>query len=521
MLPDRPSSERIALNRVTFGARTADVDTVRRMGGFNAWVDDQLSPPAGDDDALAQYLKQQTLYIQYDAYDAMGIKWPAVSEMRPLQWLGESGTQIWTATKDELWKMSGAEQVRPQDELASSVYIRNTHSRYQLREVMTDFWLNHFSTSSAKDVQGANALIVYDRDVIRPNVFGNFRTMLEAVATSTSMLKYLDNADSDSVHPNENYARELMELHTMGRDAYLGKRTTSDATSGFTDEDIIQASRALSGWTVKQNQFDGFGGQHPSTGEFVFNVYQHNNQAGQYLGSDLSALRNIAQGQKVLDLVADHPATAAFVCGKIVKRIFGSAAPPAVLDRAVKAWNDNRTRPDQIKQVLRAILQDGTEVSTLPPSKVRRPHEMVIAFARAIQANVKPSPHWRYVFAGVYDAPFSWPTPDGRPDTDEFWLNSATTMGNWLNLNYLIGNVSVEVSYVDQMPLSIQNSPTMMAEFWLERLIGYSVNSQAMDALIKTMTRLRDGYAWDPKNYDNGIGFLLTALATSPEFMLR
>ena len=94
-------------------------------------------------------------------------------------------------------------------------------------------------------------------------------------------------------------------------------------------------------------------------------------------------------------------------------------------------------------------------------------------------------------------------------------------MGNWLNLNFLVSNVSVEVSYVDQMPLSIQSSPTMMAEFWVERLIGYSVNGQAMDALTKTMTRLRDGYAWDPPNYDNGIGFMLTALATSPEFMLR
>ena len=142
----------------------------------------------------------------------MGLKWPAVSERRPLQWLDKSGERLWAATANELWKMAGPEQLRPLDEEASALYIRNALSRYQLREVMTDFWLNHFSVSSAKDVQLVNALIVYDRDVIRPNVFGNFRTMLEAVATSVSMLKYLDNADSTSAHPNENYARELMEL---------------------------------------------------------------------------------------------------------------------------------------------------------------------------------------------------------------------------------------------------------------------------------------------------------------------
>src|SRR5690349_17608478 len=112
MLPDRPSPERIALNRTTFGARTVDVQTVQRLGGINAWLDDQLNPPAGDDDALAQYLKQQTLNIQYDAYDAMGFKWPAVSEKRPLQWLDKSGERIWTAGANELWKMAGPEQLR-------------------------------------------------------------------------------------------------------------------------------------------------------------------------------------------------------------------------------------------------------------------------------------------------------------------------------------------------------------------------------------------------------------------------
>lgn len=159
------------------------------------------------------------MHIQYPAYDYQGLKWAAVNEDRPFQYLQASGPEMYRITRDALFRSDVQEQMRPLNELGSAIYIRNAHSRYQLREFMADFWLKHFNVAANKGIQGRNALIIYDRDVIRPNVFGNFRKMLEDVSMSLSMLKYLDNAESQAVHPNENYTREIMELHTMGRGA--------------------------------------------------------------------------------------------------------------------------------------------------------------------------------------------------------------------------------------------------------------------------------------------------------------
>lgn len=187
--------------------------------------------------------------IRYGAYTntEVGYSWLAVNEDRPLDYLQMSNAQLWAAARNPF--RDYFERMRSIFELTAATYIRNTHSSYQLREYMADFWFNHFNVYHDKDEQTRNGLIAYDRDVIRPNVFGNFRAMLEAVATSVSMLRYLDNANSEADRPNENYAREVMELHTMGRAAYLGKIPDGGDLSarGFTDDDIVQASRALSG----------------------------------------------------------------------------------------------------------------------------------------------------------------------------------------------------------------------------------------------------------------------------------
>src|SRR5258708_3592841 len=134
MLLTGPTPERIALNRVTFGARDGDVLDVQRMG-WSAWVEDQLHPPLGDDPTLAQYLSGQTLHIEYDAYDGPTYGWKATKEDRPLMYLGASGADLWNLA-DKLRFMNWAEQTRPFDELVSAIAIRNGHSRYQLREVM-------------------------------------------------------------------------------------------------------------------------------------------------------------------------------------------------------------------------------------------------------------------------------------------------------------------------------------------------------------------------------------------------
>ena len=525
MLPDSPSFERIALNRTTFGARSADVTYVQQTG-WAAWVDDQLNPPAGDDAALAQYLAAQILHIEYPAYtNAAGTTFPAVKEDRPLQYLQMSGAQMWRTVATTLNGAPAAEQLRPFYELCSAVYIRNAHSRYQLREVMADFWLNHFNVGSNKDIQGRNALIIYDREVIRPNAFGNFRQMVEAVATSVSMMKYLDNADSQANHPNENYARELMELHTLGRDAYLGKNPGGGDVSalGFTDDDIIQASRALSGWTISAGQY-GANGQLANSGAFVFNPAQHNASASVCLGFDLSTITDggLGQGRKVLDLVTAHPATATFICTKICRHLFGDTPPPAVIARAVAVWTANLSAPDQIKKVLRAILVDGPEIGTGPAVKVRRPHERMVALARTSNAKVNAHELWSFILQPVADSPFCWPTPDGKPDTNDFWLNTATNVSTWMQLQFMTFSTYATVNYITETPADVLKSATAMTEYWVGQIIGYSLSPAAMSALTKPVATLVANSSWDLTYFNQAFANqFVGALATAPEFVYR
>ena len=247
-------------------------------------------------------------------------------------------------------------------ELNAVTWIRNSRSIYQLREVMVDFWNNHFNIGRQADFYATAALPVYDLAVIRPRAFGNFLDLLTAVATSASMLRYLDNASSTAAHPNENYAREILELHTLGRPAYAGvgrpgakALKAGDVAKGFSDQDIIQASARCPGWTLEQGQA-GPDGPLSFTGKFVFNPVQHNTGAGVFMGVDLSKLEGEAQGKAVLALIANHPATADFVCTKIARRLFGdNTAGVGHRPRQTSLARPSATSPTRSRRVLSAM----------------------------------------------------------------------------------------------------------------------------------------------------------------------
>ncbi len=539
MADTKSSFERIALNRVTFGARDVEI-THLQNNGWTAWVERQLIPPAGDDPALAAHIKSQVMHIQYDAFDDNQINyhWKAVNEDRPLTYLYASPEQIWTTGISIPWTVSFAEDTRMWTEFVSGIFMRNAHSAFQLREFMADFWLNHFSVAKGKGRGVYGPAIAYDRDVIRPNVFGNFRTLLENVACSTSMLMYLDNAGSTAAIPNENYARELMELHTMGRDAYFGKNPSGADVSakGFTDEDILQASRALSGWTIQRgqtNQLPGVASNsgvivYPNSGQFVFNPGQHSDQAGRFLGVDLSALNGQAQGRKVLDIIANHPATAPFICGKLCRRIFGDTPPQAVLDRAVEAWIIHRNAHDQIARVLRAILLDGPEIGIGPVQKVRRPYERFIAMVRATDTLLNASSNWTFMFQTLNDSPLIWPTPDGRPDTNAFWLTTYTNVTvpeELKRITYEVGTTPVNqvISVYAQTPAAARTSITAVVEYWVERMIGGLLDDDAMNALVAYAAErgLPSENQWWAYWEADFVRNIITTIASSPEFVMR
>jgi uncharacterized protein (DUF1800 family) len=427
------------------------------------------------------------------------------------------------------------ELLRVKQELIAATWIRNTHSKFQLREFMVDFWMNHFNIGKNEAAMSSALLPVFERSVIRPNIFGNFYTLLRATAGSGSMLVYLDNWVSTASTPNENYAREVIELHTLGGDAYRG--TVSQASVpkgadgiavGYTDDDVVMASRALSGWTVEYGQLGGDGRSLPSTGKFIFNMRQHNRTAGMFLGVNLATLNtaDMSQGERVIEIIAKHPSTATFVVTKLAKRIFGDTPPQAVIDRGVAAWNANLSASNQIALVLRAMLLNGDEVFTAPVAKVRRPYERIIAVARTTDMTVSAATFMSTMLDPLNDGLGAWPAPNGRPDSNGYWLSTGSMVGTWNLISQLMFlNDFAGGSLAAQAPSTAESSATGIVEYWVERMVGYALRGAAMSALV----------------YDQGFGYgvpsmmkkgtdaqqenahrrLVSLIATAEEFTMR
>lgn len=530
MLPAQPSFERLALNRATFGARAADEAYAQQIG-WEAWVAEQLSPPSGDDETLASLIETATLHIKYGAKENKFGGWDAVNEDRPLSALNAAPLDLWNIYKQRNKTVPGKEVNRITEEVVVATWMRATHSAYQVREVMVDFWHNHFNVAASESAAVRTGTAAYDRDVIRANVFGNFREMLEANATSVSMLFYLDNAISKAKTPNENYARELLELHTLGEEAYLGQADASDVeiaengvAIGFTDQDVVEASRALSGWTVGSGNRLNKKTTLPLTGEFHYEPLLHNTEAQSFMGQDLSVLTDeLAQGQAVLDVAAYHEATAHFICTKICRRLFGDTPPDSVVSAAVETWMATQTEPDQLRQVTETILL-SPEIGA-PASKVRQPFEKIVAFMRSVNATAAPHRSMFNLLKKTPDQIFTWPAPNGHPDVDGYWLSSTSLMTQWNALITVLNRPLTSVSIADESLAT--DSVIALVEDWVGRIIGYELPAEKMDALIDfamdlngVLTHVGQKNA-SAKTVENHLRRLVSVIATADEFAYR
>lgn len=308
--------------------------------------------------------------------------------------------------------------------LSGQAIFRAAHSPRQLLQRMVEFWSDHFNIP----VDNQNHFrTVYDRDVIRVHALGNFKSLLMAVAKSTSMLSYLNGNTNVRTAPNENFARELLELHTFGVD------------NGYTMADIKDIARCFTGWRFNTTSSS------PLYYQFEYNHSNHDTGAKAFLGTTLPAGGNISDGEYVIDFLSKHVNTARFVCWKLC-RFFLSYNPPTwIVDQAASVFLSSN---GDIKQVLRVILSEKSMLTCYEP-KLKRPFHLTAGMLRAVNLTVSNyTTYGNLVDTWVFptgNAPFRWQPPNGYPDTSGYWKDLLLPRWNFAFalLNSQISGASV------------------------------------------------------------------------------
>jgi uncharacterized protein (DUF1800 family) len=453
-----------ALGRAGYGASPDSLQALKSMG-FPAWVEEQLAPRGGDPVADAR-LRAAQLRIKYPAGDG----WAAADELRPLGTLDAPISTVWHLV-DHNNPMNGLERRRPRDEVVAATVLRAVHSRWQVREVICNFWHDHFNVDAAGEAISV-ALPAYDRDVIRRHCFGNFREFLEAVATSTAMQYYLSNRSSRAGSANENFARELFELHTLGRSAYLNDHydrwrevpgALKGRPAGYIDQDVYEAARAFTGWTIEDGSAIDAHRKLPQTGQFVYVDTWHDGYQKRVLATEFDAFAPaLADGRHVLDLIAAHPATATFVCDKLCRRLIGEGAPAALRQKLVAVWLTHVESHDQIARVLRTLLL-SREFAEARGAKTRRPLSLVAGFARAMQIDLAYTEPLGAELSAAGQNLFGWPTPTGLPDAPAPFLTSQAMRHRWSLVLGLAENTWGSGAIANPAAFGLDNPTTLAA----------------------------------------------------------
>jgi uncharacterized protein (DUF1800 family) len=432
-----------ALSRLAYGPRPGEVERVAREGVI-AWIDRQLTPDEIDTHALAQRERRFQI-LRYDRTELARMFVELRRERRAAKReRGQAGDHPMGGYRDGVGAqhaapLQSAGDPRSSDptlqtgrrlvlEFQQLAVVRAALSERQLYEVMVDFWTNHFNVFFAK---GADRFLTpsFIEEVIRPHALGTFEELLIATAQSPAMLFYLDNWQSVSPSSppdplsalrrggtrgkgarkpkgiNENYARELLELHTLGADG------------GYTQQDIIDVARLLTGWSIGRPQ---------QGADFEFHDWAHDKGEKHVLGVSFPAGHGMEEGIRLLTRLADHPATMHHVSRKLCQRFVNDDPPDGCVDDAVTAWE--RSGGD-VREVLRAIFHGADFwAAKNQRAKVKTPLEFVVSAVRAIGADPDTTPRLAQVVARLGQPLYLRVPPDGYPEKEEAWVNGGALL---------------------------------------------------------------------------------------------
>ncbi len=450
------------LSRTAFGPRPGDLERVRSQG-IQRYIDEQLRPERLSDAPMASRLAGLT---------TIGMSSRQIAEQYELPQIQARQQKKANANNNDTASGDAKQPPDPLQQRANNVMVelseqkllRAVYSERQLQEVLTDFWFNHFNVDARK---GADRFMLteYERDVIRPRVLGKFRDLLGATAKSPAMLFYLDNwmsADPNGPHApenagrprvvrgpfggrmlmppaprpqpqgknrpnglNENYGRELMELHTLGVDG------------GYTQKDVTEVARAFTGWTIERPR---------QGGGFEFNPRIHDLGPKVVLGHVIKAGGGESDGEQVLDILAKHPSTATFIATKLARRFVSDTPPPALVERVAARF---RETDGDLREVTRAILTSPEFLSkNAYGAKVKTPFEFVASALRATGADVQDARPLVREVQQLGMPLYMCQPPTGYKDTSDAWVNTGALVSR-MNLALRLASGQVKGTSVD------------------------------------------------------------------------
>jgi len=517
---------RHALNRLGFGPRPGEIERVKQIG-LERWIQAQLNPDSIDDSAANARLANLPVLQLSPA--ALLNEYPPddVAAKR----LGISLDEYRKRQQELAHPPQGAHaapNTSPQevpDELSEAKLLRAIYSERQLEEQLTNFWFNHFNVYAGKDLDRW-LVLPFERDAIRPHVLGKFRDLLEATAKSPAMLFYLDNwlsADPESFDRikhdpgryragagapplggkrgiNENYGRELMELHTLGVDG------------GYSQQDVIEVARCFTGWTIASPRQDP---------HFYFDDRIHDPGTKRVRGKKIHA-GGIKDGEQVLDMLAKDPHTAHHISLQLAQYFVSDAPPAALVDRMAKTFEKSG---GDLRQVMRTMIYSPEFWSRAAAgAKVKTPFELVASTARALGADVDealPLAGWS---ARIGEPLYQCLTPNGYSDMAAAWVSTGSLL-NRLNFAIALASNRVRGAGVELAPLvgeGIGTDPKLALDRVLNLFLGGQISEATRAVLEKECTDPKvTGAKLDDPIREINLGVLSGLVLGAPEFQER
>jgi uncharacterized protein (DUF1800 family) len=528
------------LDRFTFGATPSAIDEVQKIG-LEKWFDKQLQ---GD-------LNDSSLNNRLAEYDALNMSNADILKIFPRQArVLKQAIEEGFVSKDSIDKTNKADNkskmeayrklkgYRPESELfrqfINQKILSAAYSKNQLQQVLTEFWFNHFNVSLTKN-GCAQFIPAYERDVIRPNVTGKFSELLLSTAQSPAMLLYLDNFSSAGVNEdiakrqekwkqlldersddammqdssmksnlllkiqkgkknqglNENYAREIMELHTLGVDG------------GYTQQDVTQAARVLTGWTVYpmsdygpgnaiRKTIDKIGEENLTakgfvhSGDFLFAMNRHDKKEKIIMGTTFAAGGGYEEGIQLINMLAHHSSTAKFIGKKLAVRFVSDDPPQSLVDKMAASFAKHE---GDIKQVLITMVSSPEFwQKDVVRSKTKSPFELAISAVRTLNADLKAPFLLNQWITRMGQKLYYYQAPTGFPDKAQYWINTGSLL-NRMNFGLALAGQKIPGTYINLSAINNNKEPES-AEAALSVYAKLIMPERNIDATTKRLTPL-------------------------------